>query len=364
MTNVGRSERIGRWFMTAWVLFLVPSAVSVLSVGMHLAAVAILLAIVAWGVAWCWLWLRALGRDHRGEVLALLVITVISALFTLIQPNPQGTILVFAFIIAGTIFPFRQALAALVGLTVLQVVLLALRTNDPVLYLNVIINDVLVGLVGVGARFFWLAYLELLAAREQLAALAVAEERLRFARDLHDLLGQSLSVLVLKSELVAKQLPDDADEGVRNEVRDIAQVARRSLNDVRDAVAGYRQASLQTEISSARTALRAAGIGLLVEDSAGSLPAEQDGVLAWCLREAVTNVVKHSGAKRCEVRLSRQNGSARLEVTDDGRGATNFDGGSGLAGMRERVETVGGTLQFGSENGGGLRLQVSVPQPA
>ncbi|HEX2681295.1 MAG TPA: sensor histidine kinase, partial [Candidatus Dormibacteraeota bacterium] len=288
----------------------------------------------------------------------------ISALFTLIEPDPLGTILVFAFIVGGCIFPFRRALVALFLLSVLQVGVLAVRQNNPLADLNILINDVLVGLVGVGARLFWQAYRELVAAREQLAQLAVTEERLRFARDLHDLLGQSLSVLVLKSELVAKQLPEDADESTRHEVRDIAQVARKSLNDVREAVAGYRQASLQTEISSARTALRAAGIGLLVEDSAGSLPAEQDGVLAWCLREAVTNVVKHSGARKCEVRLSRADGSARLEVSDDGRGATSLDGGSGLAGMRERVETVGGTLAVGSENGGGLRLQVSVPQPA
>ena len=363
MENLRRWERYGRWFMAAGALFAVPTAGAVLASGLQPPQLAIVFAFIVWGFVWVWLWLRVIGRNHDGEVVALVAITIISALFTLIEPFPQSTILVFACIVAGTIFPARQALAALLGLSVLQVALLAVRQVDLASSLNVLINNVFVGLVGVGARFFWLRYIELMAAREQLADLAVTEERLRFARDLHDVLGQNLSVLVLKSELVSKHLPADADETVRHEVRDIAQVARKSLNDVRETAAGYRRATLQAEISSARRALRAAGIGLLVEDALGALPPEPDGVLAWCLREAVTNVVKHSGAKTCEVRLTRDNGQARLDVNDDGRGATSLQGGSGLAGMRERVELVGGTLRVGSVNGGGLQLHVTVPQP-
>jgi two-component system sensor histidine kinase DesK len=189
----------------------------------------------------------------------------------------------------------------------------------------------------------------------------VSEERLRFSRDLHDLLGQSLAVLVLKSELVAKQLPPDADDGLRQELRDIARVARKSLNDVREAVAGYRRPSLSAEIDHARTALRAAGIGLTVEDTLGRVAAEQDSVLAWCLREAVTNVLKHSMARRCFVHVRRDDGTATLVVADDGRGATELEGGTGLIGMRERVELAGGRLEVGSEAGGGLRLRVSLP---
>jgi two-component system sensor histidine kinase DesK len=361
VANIARWERIGRWFMTAWVLFTVPTVVSVLRSGFEPPQLAVAFAFLVWGAIWAWLWLRAMGRDPAGEVVALVAITVLSALFGLIEPNPEGTVLVFSCIIAGCIFPPARAAVVLVGLAALQVAVLGVRQADFTGSATILINDILVGLVGAGARFFWLAYGELTAAREQLARLAVTEERLRFARDLHDLLGQSLSVLVLKSELVSKQLPEDADEPLRQEVRDIAQVARVSLNDVREAVDGYRQASLQSEISSARTALRAAGIGLLVEDTLGQVQAEQDGVLGWCLREAVTNVVRHSGARKCEVRLSRSNGSARLDVSDDGHGATSLEGGNGLAGMRERVEMAGGTMQVASDDGGGLRLHVSIP---
>jgi two-component system, NarL family, sensor histidine kinase DesK len=364
MANVARWESIGRWFMAAWVLFTVPTIVSVLTSGFHGPQLAVAFAFLVWCGLWLWLWLRALARDHTGEVLALISISVVSAIFTLIEPNPQGTVLVFACIIAGVIFPAARAVAVLVALTALQVGTLVARQADPVSSLTIVTNDVLVGLVGVGARFFWIAYKELVAARGQLATLAVTEERLRFARDLHDLLGQSLSVLVLKSELVAKQLPDDAGDAVRGEVRDIVQVARNSLNDVREAVAAYRRPTIQAEISSARSALRAAGIAMLVEDGVGALPQEQDGVLAWCLREAVTNVLRHSGAGRCEVRLSREDGSALLDVVDDGRGAASLNDGSGLEGMRERVRLVGGTVDIDTAGGTGLRVHVSVPRPA
>jgi two-component system sensor histidine kinase DesK len=350
--------------MTAASLFALPTAVSALQAGPTPEDIAIAGSIVAWAVLWIWFWVRVCGRSRTGEVIGLLANVIVLTAFALVEPQPIGVggALVFAFIIAGVAFPLRQALLVIGGLTVLQIFLQILRLEDPSFQVSSLINSVLVGAVGIGARLFWESYRQLLAAREQLAHLAVTEERLRFARDLHDILGQSLSVLVLKSELVAKQLPEDTDESVRNEVRDIAQVARGSLNDLREAVTGYRRPTLQGEISSARAALRAAGIGLRVEDPVGPLGPEQDGVLAWCLREAVTNVVKHSGATRCEVRISRRDELATLEVSDDGRGATWFDGGSGLIGMRERVEMVGGTVKVASENGGGLHVRVLVPQ--
>ena len=279
----------------------------------------------------------------------------------IISPMPADTFLVFAFIVAGVGFPLRQAVWAMVALVLLQIALSVLRLADPPAALNSLINSVLVGGIGIGARLFWQSYSQLLAAREQLARAAVSEERLRFARDLHDLLGQNLAVLVLKSELVAKQLPADADESTHQELRDIARVARRSLNDVREAAAGYRRPSLSAEIGNSRAALRAAGTRLVVEDTLGRVALDQDAVLAWCLREGITNVLKHSGATKCVVRLSREDGTARLEVADDGRGAESLDGGSGLVGLRERVELAGGHVEIGASSGKGLRLEVTLP---
>ena len=355
---------LGRMFMCLWVLFAAPTVVAVLQTGFAPVQLAVAAGFTCWAVVWVWFWGRALGRLPGAPWVGLIANAAILGLFGLIAPEPQavGGVLVFVFIIAGCAFPLRQAAWLILGLAALQVVLQIVRLEPATQQVASLLNSVLVGGVGIGARLLWEQYRQLHAAREQLANLAVTEERLRFARDLHDVLGQSLSVLVLKSELVAKQLPAAADDSLRNEVRDIALVARKSLNDVRETVSGYRQATLQTEISSARTALRSAGIGMKVEDALGALPPQLDGVLAWCLREAVTNVVKHSGAKRCEVRLTRVDGEARLEVTDDGRGATSLDGGSGLTGMQERVNLAGGTLRVGSENGGGLHVLVSVPE--
>lgn len=361
MVNIDRWTRLGRWFMAAWVLFVIPPAVSIIASGWNPQTQAVTFGFAAWCGVWMWIWLRAIGRDHAAEVVGLVAITVVLTMFTLIEPTPGGTFLVFAFIVGGVIFPPRQAAWALLALTALQVVLAVIRLAYTAPALNSLINSLLVGGVGVGARLLWQSYRELLAAREEIARLAVSEERLRFARDLHDLLGQSLAVLVLKSELVSKQLPADAGEGIEQELRDIARVARRSLNDVREAAAGYRRPSLSAEIGNARAALRAAGTGLSVEDTLGRVALDQDAVLAWCVREGVTNVLKHSGAKKCTVKLWREEGTASLEIADDGRGAGSFDGGSGLIGLRERVELAGGRFEVASTPGGGLRLKVALP---
>ncbi|HXM72362.1 MAG TPA: sensor histidine kinase [Candidatus Dormibacteraeota bacterium] len=362
MTNLDRWTRLGRWFMAAWALFGLPTAVSIILAGFKPEYVAVTCGFVLWGAIWMWLWLRAIGRSHAAEVVGLIGITVILTTFTLVQPSPAGSLLVFSFIVAGVIFPLRRALWVLGGLTVLQVALELIRLSDLPTTLNALINSILVGGVGIGARLLWQSYRELVAAREEIARLAVSEERLRFSRDLHDLLGQSLAVLVLKSELVAKQLPSGTDESIRQEMRDLARVARKSLNDVREAAAGYRRPSLSMEIGNARSALRAAGIGLRVEDTLGRVAAEQDSVLAWCVREGVTNVLKHSGAEKCLLRLSRDDGDATLELVDNGHGAATLDGGGiGLVGLRERVELAGGHFDAKSDPSGGLRLRVVLP---
>jgi two-component system sensor histidine kinase DesK len=362
MQNVDRWTQIGRWFMVSWVLFAVPTAVAILASGFQPPQEAAAFGFAVWGGLWAWIWLRAAGRNHNAELFGLVAITVILILFTLVQPQPGGTFLVFSFIVAGACFPLRRALWIMGGLTILQLGLAAIRLTDLATVLSNLVNSVLVGGVGIGARFLWQSYRELVAAREEIARLAVSEERLRFSRDLHDLLGQSLAVLVLKSELVSKQLPADTDEATHQELRDISRVARKSLNDVREAAAGYRRPSLAMEVGNARSALQAAGVGFLVEDTLGRVAAEQDSVLAWCLREGVTNILKHSGAKRVVLRLTRVDGAATMELVDDGRGAASLDGGGvGLIGLRERVELAGGKFDVGTEPEAGVRLRVNLP---
>jgi two-component system sensor histidine kinase DesK len=207
------------------------------------------------------------------------------------------------------------------------------------------------------------AVAELRSAREELARLAVSEERLRFARDLHDLLGHSLSLITLKSELAGRLLPDKPEKA-EAEVHDIEEVARQALGEVREAVAGYRQPTLEEELAGAGEMLEAAGIACRIENESGVLPNAVDAVLAWAVREGTTNVIRHSRARHCRILLARDGEGVYAEITDDGegyQGENRGDAGSGLSGLSERVATLAGRLEAASQPNGGFRLRVSLP---
>ncbi len=211
------------------------------------------------------------------------------------------------------------------------------------------------------ARLFR-ANAELREAREQLAVVAVAGERLRFARDLHDLLGHSLSVIALKAELAERLLATKPEEAGRA-LGDVKEVARSALAEVRQAVSGYREPTLETELAGARFALAAAGIKLVVVEKGSSLSPNLDSLFAWTVREGITNVVRHSGARNCRVVIERLSGSARIEIADDGPGGDPNGEGHGLAGLRERAEWLQGRIEAGPLENGGFRLVVTVPVP-
>ena len=218
-------------------------------------------------------------------------------------------------------------------------------------------------------------------ARAELARTAVAEERLRISRDLHDLLGHSLSLIALKSELAGRMIESDPQRAAR-EIAELEAVARRSLAEVRQAVTGYRQPSLAAELAAARRMLASAGIDCRV-DAPGSydLPPEVDALLAWTVREGSTNIVRHSSARHAGITVAVTGASASAELTDDGAGPAarrgTFAGGqagqpgavagpagSGLAGLAERAARLGGTLQAGAGARGGFRVRVTVPLTA
>jgi two-component system, NarL family, sensor histidine kinase DesK len=207
------------------------------------------------------------------------------------------------------------------------------------------------------------AVAELRSAREELARLAVSEERLRFARDLHDLLGHSLSLITLKSELAGRLLPTEPEKAA-TEVHDIEGVARQALREVREAVAGYRHPTLDEELAAAREMLEAAGITCRIDNEAGVLPNAVDAVLAWAVREGTTNVIRHSRAGHCRIILARDDEETYAEITDDGQGyqkESGEDSGSGLSGLTERVATLAGRVETGSLPDGGFRLRVGLP---
>jgi two-component system, NarL family, sensor histidine kinase DesK len=210
-----------------------------------------------------------------------------------------------------------------------------------------------------GTRLLVSMNAELVEARDELARSAVAEERMRFARDLHDLLGHSLSLIALKSEL-AGRLAERDPARARQEMADVEAAARRALAEVRDAVSGYRQVSLAQALAEARSALSAAGITLRAPAPGDPLPGTVDAVLGWVVREATTNVLRHSGARSVAVDLVPTGDGVTLTVTDDGGGGAG-PRGAGLSGLAERVEAVGGRLEAGPAGGRGFRLAAVVP---
>jgi two-component system sensor histidine kinase DesK len=194
-------------------------------------------------------------------------------------------------------------------------------------------------------------------AQDEIEHLARIAERERIARDLHDVLGHTLSLIILKSELASKVADTNPARAVA-EIRDVEAISREALAQVRAAVKGYRSTGLENELIHAEQTLETAGIHVETSIDRPSLPLAHEGVLALALREAVTNVVRHAHATSCRVRLEKTGSWCEMEIADDGRGGEAPEG-SGLSGMRTRVEALGGTLL--RETGRGTSLKIRLP---
>ncbi|MER7408158.1 histidine kinase [Streptomyces sp. NPDC000070] len=216
----------------------------------------------------------------------------------------------------------------------------------------------------------WLlnAVYELDEARETRARLAVAEERLRFGRDLHDVMGRNLAVIALKSEL-AVQLAQRGRPEAMAQMVEVQRLAQESQREVREVVRGYREADLGTELAGAQGVLAAAGIDCAVSGAtAAGLPVAVQSALGWVVREAATNVLRHGDARRCAVELRVLEGRVVLSVENDGvtdaGGGASGSSGSGLAGLRERLAKIDGTLEAGPAGKGLFRLAAEIPLPS
>ncbi|MFF4355438.1 sensor histidine kinase [Streptomyces sp. NPDC001604] len=212
---------------------------------------------------------------------------------------------------------------------------------------------------------------ELRAAREKLAHQAVEKERLRFSRDLHDLLGHTLSVIVVKSEAARRLAPGNLDAAL-TQIGDIESVGRQALTEIREAVTGYREGSLATELDRARSALSAAAVEPVVRRTGAPLAPQTEALLGWVVREAVTNVVRHAGATRCEITVHSSPERVSLTVADNGEGVPSTPsspplpgiGGTGLKGLTERLAAAGGSLQAGPSPRGGFTVTAELPVEA
>lgn len=308
---------------------------------------------------------RWLSRRGAPAVLGALALLPAIAVVLLVAGAPDSFTALFVYVAAATgmLLPPRLA-AVVIALAGVGVgVLGAARGDDDAAIAATVLTVVSIGaLMGAFGRVTRVNA-ELRQTREELATLAVADERLRIARDLHDLLGHSLSVITLKSELASRLVERDPARAAE-ELDEIQVVSREALAEVREAVKGYRGLALADSLTRARSALAAAGIDCALAGARPALPADVDAVLAWAVREGTTNVIRHSQARHCEIRIRADRETAALEIDDDGSASAAPDpGGSGLDGLRERAQRVRGTLEAGARPDGGFRLRVTVPLP-
>ena len=341
-----------------------------LRLGLTLTGVALFVGVYAWAT-----WYNTLNpapaAAHvraRPSWLPLAVLTALGTAQTIGNGKDWLTLFVFVSASVGARLPGRLAAGAVVALALVTVAVgwiahAGMSLVAPTLVLVVFVGVIVISLVQVVAT-----NRALRAARVEIARLAVNEERLRFARDLHDLLGHNLSHIALKSEVAEALVPTAPDHAIAA-MREVGGVARTALQEVRATVSGYRQPTLAGELRGAGEVLAAAGIAYRCESENITLPPTAEAALAWTVREGVTNVIRHSRATQCTVHVSQTEHCAGVEIVNDGCGAVGTvspsssqgGGGNGLTGIRERVTAVGGRSEAGPVPSGGFRLSVTLP---
>jgi two-component system, NarL family, sensor histidine kinase DesK len=305
-------------------------------------------------------------RIQDGRLPVALALVMVPVTGALAGSLPSGlTLYPLLAIACAVVVPDRLGPLVLLGVPGLAALTAYMRNQDGDV-LNAAWTSLLPGAIVFVMLKLFSVVTRLKETREELARAAVAGERLRFSRDLHDLLGHSMSVIALKAEVVRRLAPTNLDAALA-QAGDIEQVSRKALAEIREAVTGYRETGLTEELHRARSLLSAARIEPVVRESGPPLPGQAESLLAWVVREGVTNVVRHgTGARHCEIDLDRGSDPVRLSISDDGPGrpAAAGDGGdgngNGLRGLTERVTAAGGTLTAELSDGG-FRLLATLP---
>ncbi len=283
-------------------------------------------------------------------------IVALGAIFSPINPLAS----MYFIYAAGSVVklaPPRRAWPA-IGIYTLAILAYGLLAHvSPYSYLSAAIFSAIVGAIRIRECERSRANADLRLAHDEIQRLAAVAERERIARDLHDVLGHTLSVIVLKSELASRLAEIDPARAAA-EISDVERIARESLSELRESIAGYRAVGLAAEVERAKSVLETAGVHVECELGEMRLPPRYEGVVTMAIREGVTNIVRHAGASSCRLSLAQTPRECRLELADDGRGGAAIEG-FGLAGMRERVEGLGGTLV--RESAPGTRLILTLP---
>jgi len=347
------------WFTLSYLIFVFVPLLFVPQVSTR----AVVLSVLASAI-FVPLYVRA-WRQGRQRPLPYIAATLVIGL-ALIPFNVGGnTFIIYTMAMAGAQLPPRRAmLTGLLSwlLMTMEFVLLGYPMETVAAYCGMTL--VVGGMVLLSTTFAQIQdrqTAELRLSQDEVKRLAALAERERIGRDLHDLLGHTLSLVVLKSELAGKLLDHDAT-AARQQIREVETVARSALAEVRQAVSGIRQSGLVAEVAACRLALLSADIELAVRMAPLQIVNEVEAVLTLSLREATTNVLRHAGATQVTIELDSIGDDLRLQIRDDGRGGS-VQPGNGLRGMRERLASIKAQLDIDHPNDGGTRLLIRVPAP-
>lgn len=326
-------------YLIAFIAFLPQVATTAADWTLSISGVALFLVLYFMGY-----WLQ----DHR----ILWVIAGITMIGVVLAPGNPGASVFFIFAAAFAGYAGSPRLAgAIIAIVAATLVVEAwLLSLSPAFWIPGVVLSVVIG--GVNSHFGEAARTraKLQRAEDEVERLAQLAERERIARDLHDLLGHTLSLITLKSELAGKLVATEPEMAVA-EIRDVERISRAAMAEVRQTVAGYRATGFQAELANAKLATLAAAITLRCDTSGVVLTAHESQVFSQVLREAVTNIIRHSGATECLVELARETKKLRLTITDNGRGRADAGEGHGIAGMRRRLEAAGGSFQLVDDDG-------------
>lgn len=346
----GRGRLIYYFFVFVWLLYLAypvgalidhPPAADTLVASA--AGLGLMVAAYVWG-------LIRIDRPPRQLAAAGAVILLVGTALTAAVGYDFAGIFIYAGAVLARV-PGRTSVTGILVSAALPILLGVLaRVASPV------VVSVTLTTLAVGFATRW--FRRMVELRGEVEYLARNEERVRIARDVHDILGHSLSVIILKAQLAARLVAADPERAAR-EMAEVEAVARSSLGEVRSSVAQAHFVALDAEIARVRDALHTAGIRCQVDWDAPRLAPPVETALSLVLREAVTNVLRHSGARTCAIRGRRRRRGFGLEVADDGRGLAGAGQGQGLRGIADRLRAVGGSLEV--EGDGGTRLTAWVP---
>jgi len=360
-------ERYGKYFALALLVLMWP-VVDAYQSGSITADRASIFGFTGAAYALIYGWYCLQGYKRRSVVVPIATALGLSLLAVVLEHlvrMPEANFFLIPMMVAGFGLTTRYAVLLIAVVTATSIVdTIATGSLPPsrniVQALILIPAALLFGGAAIALRYLMNTLGELRSARAEIAQHAADRERARIARDLHDLLGHSLSLITLKGELATRLLPEEA--AGTNEIREMLALSRDALQQVREAVSGYRKPTLATELTAAQIALKAAAIDVAIEQSVGVLERETEAVLGWVIREATTNVIRHSGAKKCRISLSEVDGHVEAEVTNDGWRVVQHQTGNGIRGLEERLAAVGGTLDATADPHGGFRLRATIPE--